>query len=361
MSGSTDYPPGQTKNLAPGDAIMSDKVKTAVLGATGLVGQVFVQRLADHPWFDLSALISSSRQNQLYGEGVRWLLPGPMPAKVRDLCLESLDIDRLLAKNIRIIFSSLPADVALETEATLRARGFQVFSNARAHRYHPAVPILMPEVNPDDLQLIEEQGYPENGFIITNANCTTTGLVLALAPLRKFGIREVYVSTYQSLSGAGFPGPSALAMTGNLIPHIEGEAAKLQRETGKILGAAFPVFAHCVRVPVPFGHLETVWVRLDASVSAGDIRRCWESFTAGSIRLPSLSGMPLVYDDSPEAPQPAHTFAGDPPGMSVRLGGLEIRDHHVGFRLLVNNLVRGAAGGSVANAEFFLSRHGGRI
>jgi aspartate-semialdehyde dehydrogenase len=339
---------------------MSHKVKTAVLGATGMVGQAFVERLADHPWFELSDLIASSRRNRPYGQAVHWLLPGRPPAAAQDLCLEALDDDRLLKRDIRVIFSALPADVALETEGALRERGFWVFSNARTYRYQAAVPILIPEINPDHLHLIEEQGFPQTGCIVTNANCTTTGLALALAPMRQFGIREVYVSTSQSLSGAGYPGPSALAMSGNIIPHIEGEAEKLQQETGKILDTDFPVFAHCARVPVPFGHLETVWVRLSQPVAAEDVRQAWASLTQQGEALPSLPRVPLVYDESAWAPQPAQAFAGSPPGMPVFLGGLQVRGPHVGFRLLVNNLVRGAAGGSVANAELFFSRYGGR-
>lgn len=340
--------------------MMNQKVKVAVLGATGMVGQVFVQLVADHPWFELSALISSSRPNTRYADAVRWLLPAPLPHRAADIVLENLDPERLHAGGIRLLFSALPTDVALATEGRLRALGFGIFSNARAYRHHPAVPILIPEINSPELAKIEAQGYPHKGFIVTNANCTTTGLVLALAPLRQFGIRSVYVSTYQSLSGAGYPGMSALDMGGNVLPHIAGEAGKLQRETVKILGTAFPVHAHCVRVPVPFGHLETVWVHFRRAVAAEEIHQAWQDFNAGENGLPSLPPAPLVYDDAQDAPQPVQAFWGDPPGMPVRLGGLEVRRRRTGFRLLVNNLVRGAAGGSVANAELFLRRYGGQ-
>jgi len=339
---------------------MSQKIKVAVLGATGMVGQVFVQQLADHPWFELSALVSSSRAGTRYADAVRWLPPTPLPEYAAGLTLQNLDPDRLHAQGIRLLFSALPADVARTVERRLRHRGFGIFSNASAFRYHRAVPILIPEINSHELAKIEDQGYPDNGFIVTNANCTTTGLVLALAPLRRFGIRSVYVSTYQSLSGAGYPGLSALDMSGNVRPHIAGEATKLQRETVRILGTAFPVYAHCVRVPVTFGHLETVWLNLQEAVTTGDIRQAWQDFHTVENGLPSLPSTPLQYDDAADAPQPAHSFWGDPPGMSVRLGGLDVRHRRVGFRLLVNNLVRGAAGGSVANAELFLRRYGGR-
>jgi len=223
-------------------------------------------------------------------------------------------------------------------------------------RHKPHVPILIPEVNPEALEMIERQGYPANGFVVANANCSTTGLAVALAPLRKFGIKDVFASTYQAVSGAGYPGIPSLDIDANVIPLIEGEEEKMGRELREILGISASVFASCARVPVRFGHLEAVWVRLEDEVVEEDVLDAWAGFT-GPVSSPAR---PVVYMEGPDRPQPRSAFSGEPPGMQVFTGRLRKAGDRFGFYLLVNNIVKGAAGGSIQNAEYFIKRYGGR-
>lgn len=336
------------------------RIPCAILGATGLVGQVFASTLARHEWFEPRALVASAgRAGDRYGDVVDWRLPSALDPVMADKKLSALDAGELADAGIRIVFSGLPRSVAVDVEADLRERGFCVFSNAGAYRRDDHVPILIPEVNADHLGWIEQQGYPERGFVVTNANCTTTGLAMALAPLRRFGIAHVIVSTYQALSGAGIAGLEKLDEMHGAIPHIDGEEEKVAWESQKILGTEFPVSATCVRVPVDFGHLESVWVDFDNDPGEAGILEAWRDH-AGPADLPSLPEHPLVYLDDPFAPRHDQAFDGTPPGMVVYLGRLE-HDRAVAnryrFVLLVNNIVRGAAGGSVANAEWFVKQY----
>ncbi len=338
-----------------------EKINVALLGATGMVGQVFAWMLSRHPWFRLSYLAASNDMGGMnYGKAVNWHLPVPLPRRAAELSIDPLPADwgLLEERDIRVVFSALPAEKAADVEPELRERGFFVFSNAGALRTRTEVPVLIPEVNVGSLELIRDQGFPAGGFVVCNANCSTTGLVLALSPLRRFGIREVTVSTYQSISGAGYPGLSALDIMNNVIPHIGNEEEKMIVETRKILGEAFPLFPRCVRVPVMFGHLETVWVEFTQAVSTGDVAAAWNTFESGAGALPSLPARPLLYEANVACPQPRHCFAGYPQGMPVWIGGLQAREGRIGFVLLVNNVIRGAAGGSIANAEAFVSIYG---
>ncbi len=335
------------------------KIKTAVLGATGVVGQVFVQMLTNHKWFEPTVITGSdSREGKYYGEEVRWVLPDPLPEPAKKQILETPDIELLKKRDVKIVFSALPADVAKTLEPGLRENGFYVFSNAGALRYENNVPILIPEVNPGTLEWIKKQGYPEKGFVITNANCSTTGLAAALAPLKKFGIKELFVSTYQSISGAGYPGLSSLDIMGNTIPYIHREEEKMKEELEKILELDAAIYPHCVRVPVLFGHLETVWMTLEKPVETSDILDAWQTFEFDNANTPSLPRCPVVYNDDPHFPQSKMSFWGSPPGMQVFTGRLRKEKDKIGFSLLVNNLVKGAAGGSIANAELFINEYG---
>jgi len=332
-----------------------EKINTAVLGATGVVGQVFLHMLAYHEWFELSMISGSDgRAGKSYGSEVQWVLPVPMPEPVRYKILDTPDISRLKERNVRIVFSALPAETAGTIEPELRENGFYVFSNAGALRYEPHVPILIPEVNPGALEEIKQQGFPGKGFVVTNANCSTTGLAVALAPLRPFGIKEVFVSTYQSVSGAGYPGLSALDIMGNTIPYIQKEEEKMKTELKKILQLDAAVYPHCVRIPVLFGHLETVWLTFEKPVEKSAVREAWESFTFRDSPCPTLPGQPVVYMEDEHFPQSKMSFRGTPPGMQVFTGRLRREGDKIGFTLLVNNLVKGAAGGSIANAELFI-------
>jgi aspartate-semialdehyde dehydrogenase len=200
--------------------------------------------------------------------------------------------------------------------------GFYVFSNASAMRYHEDVPILIPETNLDTLSWIERQGYPERGFVVTNANCVTTGLAMAIAPLRKYGIKEISLCSYQSVSGAGYPGLSSFDITDNCIPYIGGEEEKIEKEIKKILSFNPTVDAYCVRVPVMFGHLEAVWLTLEEDVTTDDVIATWEAFREVPD-LPSTPRQPVLYDGSNTFPQPKYAFWGTPNGMEVYTGRIK--------------------------------------
>ncbi len=335
-----------------------DKIKVAVIGATGAVGQVFMWMLADHPWFEVAYITASAaRINQKYASTVHWLLPFEMPTAIEDQMISEFNTDAMKAAGVKIVFSALPASVAAEAEPLLRDLGFYVFSNASAMRYDKNVPILIPETNLETLALIEKQGYPNGGFVVTNANCVTTGLAMALAPLRKFGIKEISICSYQSVSGAGYPGLSAFDITDNCIPYIGSEEEKVEKEIKKILSIDPVVFAYCVRVPVMFGHLEAIWLTFEKDVDTDDILKAWSEFTEVSS-LPSTPAQPVVYNSSNTFPQPKYAFWGSPKGMEVYTGRLKKKENKIGFVLLVNNLVKGSAGGSIQNAEAFIQKYG---
>ncbi len=328
------------------------------MGATGLIGQAFVNILSSHPVFQISSLTGSKTGiGEKYRDSVNWTLPFDFPDKSGDLIINKPDIRSLKNRGVQIVFSALPSDIAGEIEDDLRKEGFYVFSNAGAHRYDPDVPIIVPDTNPGSIKLIEEQGFPKNGFIITNPNCSTAGLVVALAPLKKFGIKEVTVSTYQAISGAGYPGLSAMDISGNVIPHIEGEEEKIEKETKKILGISPEILATCVRVPTLYGHLETVWVDFSNSPGIDDILEAWTN-SIPEFNLPSLTDRSVKYLTGQRSLNNHISFRGNPPGMQVYTGGLKRKGEKIGFNLLVNNLVRGGAGGSVANAELFQEIYG---
>lgn len=339
------------------------KIPVAVLGATGAVGQRFVSLLAEHPWFELDALVASPRSaGRPYGEACAWGLERPMPPAAADLEVRSTEA----APPCRLVFSALGADVAGPLERRLAEAGHFVVSNARSHRMDPQVPLVVPEVNPDHLELVETQ--PWEGGLATNPNCSTIGLVMALAPLADaFGLRRVQVVTLQALSGAGLDGPTAWAMTDNLMPSIPGEEEKLERETGKILGrleggaiAAHPalVSAQCTRVPVLEGHTECVSVELEREVGSDEVARALAAFRGEpqELGLPSAPARPLEVLVDEDRPQPRldRERGG---GMTVTVG--RVRPCAVLHHKLValsHNTLRGAAGGSILLAELAVAR-----
>ncbi len=337
---------------------MDKKIKVAVMGATGAVGQVFMWMLADHPWFELAyATASASRVGLKYASTVHWVMPFEMPKNVRDLEVKEFNMEAMKEAGVKIVFSALPAEVAREAEPQLRDNGFYVFSNAASMRYESNVPILIPETNVEQLDLIKDQGYPDKGFVVTNANCVTTGLAMALAPLRKYGIKNIMLHSYQSVSGAGYPGLSSFDITDNCIPFIKGEEEKIEKEIKKILTINPEVYCYTVRVPVMFGHLEAVWLDLEQDVEVEDIIADWASFKEVSD-LPSTPELPVEYGSDNTFPQPKYAFWGNPSGMVVYTGRLKKKNNKIGFLLLVNNIVKGAAGGSIQNAEAFVKRFG---
>lgn len=345
-----------------------DKYKVAVLGATGIVGQEFVKMLVDHPQFDLALLAASpDSAGKKYGDAVTWVVDGNLPEQVRDM--KVANVAGVKAKGgFDLAFSALPSDVAETIERELASGGSPIFSNAAAHRMYPEVPILIPEINAEHMALVDKQKKKYPGFIVCNSNCTTSGLVMALKPLMKFGLRTVMMSSYQALSGAGHPGVPSLEALGNVIPHIQNEEGKVINETHKILGtikgnwvadADIDVIATCVRVPVRNGHFETVVVELEKDAELDDIKKALRSFPGLGKKLPTAPLHPLILREETNRPQPLlDVNAGTPDrarGMAVSVGRLQFFGKRLRFVTLANNLVRGAAGGAVLNAEHALS------
>lgn len=333
------------------------KIPVAVLGATGAVGQRFVQRLARHPWFELAEVAASERSaGKRYGEAVRWFLPGEVPPRAARLTVRRAGAPL----SAPVLFSALDAEAARELEPLYAGEGRFVISNASAFRTHPDVPLLVPEINPDSLALLPRQAWaPRGGGIVTNPNCCVAGLAMALAPLHaRFGIAHAAVTTLQALSGAGYPGVAALDALDNVIPFIAGEEEKIEREPLKILGADFPISASVNRVPVRDGHTESVFVKLGAPAAIEEIRAALAEFHGEPQRLglPSAPPRPVVVMEEPDRPQPARD-AGREGGMAVFVGRLR-RDpfFDARFTVLVHNTIRGAAGAAIENAELLAAR-----
>jgi aspartate-semialdehyde dehydrogenase len=342
---------------------MAAKIKVAILGATGMVGQRFVQLLQDHPWFEISALAASERSiGKPYAEAVRWKLDTPIPPRVRDLpVLEPKpDLDA------QIVFSGLDASVAGPIEEHFAQAGYVVISNSKNHRMDEDVPLVVPEINPEHLALIERQqarrGY-RKGFIVTNPNCSATTLCLALAPLEQaFGIVSVVVTTLQAVSGAGYPGVPSLDIMGNVIPYIGEEEEKIERETRKIFGRLrdhaielhpMKVSATATRVPVLDGHTESVSVQLRAPATLEEITDALRNYRSlpQQLRLPSAPEHPIVLQEEPDRPQPRLDVYREK-GMATIVGRVRpcsILDWK--FVILGHNTLRGAAGAAILNAE----------
>jgi aspartate-semialdehyde dehydrogenase len=341
---------------------MSEKIAVGILGATGVVGQRFIQMLEHHPWFEVTWLAASDRSaGQAYGDAARWRLKTPVPERVRKMTVSSAAPDGAP----RVIFAALDAGIAREMEPQFAAAGCAVVSNSSAFRMQEDVPLVIPEVNADHLALIEKQTWRKQsgGYIVTNPNCSAIGLVIALAPLhRKFGIESLFVTTMQAVSGAGYPGVASLDILGNVIPYIPKEEEKMEEETRKLLGhvnsdhvemASFTMTAHCNRVPVEDGHTESVSVKLKKKVSAEEIIAAFNEFrsTPQEMKLPLAPEQPVVYDAAPDRPQPRFDVdRGN--GMTVSVGRLRpcgVLDWK--FTVLSHNTIRGAAGAALLNAE----------
>lgn len=341
------------------------KIPVGILGATGSVGQQFIHLLRDHPFFEITALAASERSaGKSYREAVTWFLSTPIPDFVENMTVQACEPNL----PCRIVFSGLDASVAGPIETAFAREGYTVISNARNHRFDEDVPLVIPEVNTGHLDLIKRQKYGK-GCIVTNPNCSTIGLTLALKPLfDTFGIESLHVVTFQALSGAGYPGVSSLDIIDNVIPYISGEEEKIQKETKKILGtlednhiqpASIKVSAQCNRVAVIDGHLECVSIKLKEIASEADIIEAWRSFTAKpqELALPTAPLKPIHYFTDPAYPQPKLHRNLDK-GMAVSIGRLQkcpVLDYK--FVLLSHNTIRGAAGtailiGEMMNSEF---------
>jgi len=335
------------------------EIEVGVLGATGVVGQQFVSRLAGHPWFKLTWLAASERsEGKAYKSVAPWRLATPMPAESADRMVDGC----VPGRGPKVVFSGLDASVAGEIEGAFAAAGHIVVSNARNFRMDPLVPLLIPEVNADHLALLPEQRAAKGwtGAIVTNPNCSTIVLAMALAPLRQFGIRSVIVSTMQAVSGAGYPGVPSLDILGNIVPFIGGEEEKIETETLKILGGdggrapyEAAVSAHTNRVPVIDGHTMTVSVGFQSTPSMADIAEAIRRFSGRpqELKLPTAPQPALILMDEPNRPQPRlDVDLGG--GMAVTVGRLRSCPVlHAKFVTLGHNTVRGAAGAAILNAE----------
>jgi len=337
-----------------------------------MVGQRFIELLQGHPWFDLVALAASQqREGHAYAEVAKWRLSGSeMPASVASLPVVACKPE-VLPADVKIVFSALPAEVAGEIEASFARAGMAVFSNAKNYRMQNDVPLLIPEVNADHAAVIVQQRKQRGwtGCIVTNANCSATPLVMALKPLQQaFGVHKVMVTTLQAISGAGYPGLPSYDILDNAIPYIGGEEEKVESETRKMLGtweegrgftdAPIVVSAQCNRVATREGHLECASVELGYDVKPEEIIAAWESYAPElqSLKLPSAPEQVLVYRNEPDRPQTLlDRDRGH--GMTITLGRLRrcpILSYK--FVLLGHNTIRGAAGGSILNAELCVSK-----
>ena len=338
------------------------KTPVGILGATGTVGQRLVQLLERHPWFEVAWLAASERSvGQTYAEAARWRLKTPIPASVA-----ALKVSEPRPENApKVVFAALDAAVAKELEPDFAATGHAVISNSSAFRMQPDVPLVIPEVNPEHLRVLECQSWRKKsgGFLVANSNCSAMGLTLALAPLhQRFGVEKVFVVTMQAVSGAGYPGVASLDILGNVIPYIAREEEKMESETRKMLGqvggssiepAAFVVSAQCNRVAVEDGHTESVSVKLKKPATAEEVLLAWQGFRGlpQEVRLPNAPEFPLFYDPTPDRPQP-RLDAERGAGMSASLGRLRpcaLLDWK--FTVLSHNTIRGAAGAALLNAE----------
>ena len=347
-----------------------ERRNVGILGATGAVGQRFIQLLADHPWFNITWLAASDRSaGKTYAEACAWRLDTPLPERIAKMVLQPNQPEGAGSDLPRIIFSSVDSDIAKELEPKFAAAGCAVISNSSAFRMGADVPLVVPEVNLDHLEVIESQATRKTsgGFLVTNPNCCAIGLVLPLAALEHhFGIEKLFVMTMQAVSGAGYPGVPSLDILGNVIPFIKNEEEKLQEEVGKLLGgndatsfkpADITVSAMCNRVPVLEGHTECVSVKLRKPATAEQILAAWDSFTPldgrgfNGMQLPSAPAKPVAYEDGQTRPQPRlDLMRGN--GMATTVGRLRpcsLFDWK--FTLLSHNTIRGAAGAAILNAE----------
>jgi len=346
---------------------MKRKFPVGILGATGVVGQRFIQMLEHHPWFEVAWLAASDRsEGKTYGEAARWRLKTPVPAAIAAMKVSPATPEGAP----KIIFAALDASIAAEMEPRFADAGCAVVSNSSALRMQSDVPLVIPEVNGGHVKLIDVQGWRKKsgGFVVTNPNCSAIGLVLALAPLhQQFGLETVMAVTMQAISGAGYPGVASLDILGNVIPYIRNEEEKMEEETRKLLGqmngskivpGAFAMSAQCNRVAVEDGHTESVSIRLKNKAKPEEIIASWNSFRSEpqQLQLPSAPERPVVYLEPSDRPQPRMDVDLGA-GMTTAVGRLRpcgVLDWK--FTVLSHNTIRGAAGAAVLNAELLKAK-----
>jgi len=346
---------------------MHNKISVGILGATGIVGQRFVQMLEHHPWFEVAWLAASDRsQGKPYAQAARWRMKSQMPAKVAAMKVSAATPEAAP----KVIFAALDAAIASELEPQFAEAGCAVISNSSALRMKSDVPLVIPEVNADHIKLIECQAWKRKsgGFVVTNSNCSAMGLVLALAPLQqRFGLQTVMAVTMQAVSGAGYPGVASLDILGNVIPYIAKEEEKMEEETQKLLGRLngssivpgdFRMSAQCNRVAVEDGHTESVSVKLRQKAEPEEIIAAWREFppVPAEWRLPSAPPHPVEYLEANDRPQPRFDVDAGA-GMTTTVGRLrpcKVLDWK--FTVLSHNTIRGAAGAALLNAELLKAR-----
>ena len=339
--------------------------KIGILGATGMVGQRFIQLLENHPWFEVGWLAASDRSSgKPYGEAARWKLDTALPERVATMPVSPATPEGAP----RVIFAALDADIAREMEPKFAAAGCAVITNSSAFRMEPSVPLVIPEVNAEHLALVENQTWrrESGGYIVTNPNCSAIGLVMALKPLvERFGVEAIFVSTMQAVSGAGYPGVASLDILGNVVPFIKNEEEKMEAETLKLLGRlngrvveplVAKMTAHCNRVAVEDGHTESVSVKLGKKATREEMMAAWAEFSPLKGRdLPTAPAQPVEFVTAEDRPQPRlDKMRGA--GMAVTVGRLRpcgLLDWK--FTVLSHNTIRGAAGAALLNAELLVS------
>jgi aspartate-semialdehyde dehydrogenase len=344
---------------------MAQKTQIGILGATGMVGQRFIQLLENHPWFEITWLGASDRSSgKRYIDAAKWKLDTPCPKRLAETVVSPAVPDSAP----KVIFAALDADIAREMEPAFAAAGCAVISNSSAFRMHPQVPLVIPEINAEHLHLIEEQEWRKKsgGYIVTNPNCSTIGLVLALKALEeRFGIEQIFVSTMQAISGAGYPGVPSMDILGNVVPFIKNEEEKMEEETLKLLGrwngsSVTPLnarmTAHCNRVPVEDGHTESVSIKLTKKATKEDLLAAWAEFhPLKGQNLPTAPAQPVEWVSADDRPQPRlDRMRGN--GMAATVGRLRpcgLLDWK--FTVLSHNTIRGAAGAAIVNAELLVA------
>ena len=349
---------------------MSSNRKVAILGATGAVGQRFIQLLQGHPWFQIEVLAASERSaGKKYKDACNWLLESNLPGEIAEKPVVHADVESVeKAGKIDFVFSALPGDLAGPVEAEFAAI-YPVFSKASSHRMDNDVPLIIPEVNPDHAALIPVQKRLRGwkGFISTDPNCSTIQLAMTLKPLMQFGLSQVMVSTMQALSGAGYPGVPSLDIIDNVVPYISKEEEKMECEPLKILGAFdgnkicpadFVLSSSCHRVNVRDGHLESVFVKLDNRPTLEEVEKAFSQFRGEpqKLKLPSAPETPIVVRKEPNRPQPRYDRdAGK--GMSVVVGRIR-KDPIMTMKYLClgHNTIRGAAGAGILSAEYMVTK-----
>ena len=344
--------------------------KVAILGATGAVGQRFIELLQDHPWFKIEVLAASERSaGKKYKNSCNWIMDSILPAEIAEMQVVHTDLESVRnAGNVDLIFSALPGGLAGPVESEFAAE-YPVFSKASAHRMDADVPLIIPEVNPEHIALIpiQKQSRKWKGFISTDPNCSTIQLAMTLKPLMNFGLSKIIVTTMQALSGAGYPGVPSLDIIDNVIPFISSEEEKMECESHKILGtfksnkiynANFTLSASCNRVNVSNGHLESVFVKLEQNPTVDEITEAFKQFRGKpqELKLPSAPENPIVVRDEINRPQPRFD-RNEGQGMSVVVG--RIRNDPIltiKYSCLGHNTIRGAAGGGILSAELMTAK-----